>query len=64
VFAAIYITVKLRLLRVLVLNDGEAALAIMAHALNQFMFLALFHPGMFRVAGYFRQHGRLGGVAG
>ena len=63
-FAAIYITVKLRLLRVLALNDGEAALAIMAHAPNQFLFLVLFLPVMFQAAGYFQQHGRSGGVAG
>jgi len=47
VFAAMYIAVNLRLLRILALNDGEAALAIMAHAANQFLFLVMFLPVMY-----------------
>jgi len=53
VFAAMYKAVNLRLLRILALNDGEAALAIMAHARNQFLFLIMFLLVMLRAAGYF-----------
>ena len=53
VFAAMYIAVNLRLLRILALNDGEAALAIMAHVPNQFLFLVMFLPVMLRATGYF-----------
>jgi hypothetical protein len=48
-----YKAVSLRLLRILALNDGEAVLAIMAHAPNQFLFLIMFLPVMLRAAGYF-----------
>ena len=53
VFAAMYIAVNLRLLRILALNDGEAALAIMAHVPNQFLFLVMLLPVMLRATGYF-----------
>ena len=53
VFAAMYIAVNLRLLRILALNDGGAALAIMAHVPNQFLFLVMFLPVMLRATGYF-----------
>ena len=51
VFAAMYKAVNLRLLRILALNDGEAALATMAHAPNQFLFLIMFLLVMLRAAG-------------
>jgi len=53
VFAGMYNAVSLRLLRILALNDGEAALAIMVHAPNQFLFLVMFLMVMLRAAGYF-----------
>jgi hypothetical protein len=48
-----YNAVSLRLLRILALNDGEAALAIMVHAPNQFLLLVMFLMVMLRAAGYF-----------
>jgi len=48
-----YKAVSLRLLRILALNDGEAALAIMFHAPNQFLLLVTFLLVMLRAAGYF-----------
>ena len=44
---------ELTTLRILALNDGEAALAITAHVPNQFLFLVMFLPVMLRATGYF-----------